>query len=305
MWSFEKRSAECLIRLYHFAKQKKIRRIFVIVQYLIALVVITYLVRISEGIDFSKISLNYILLTMLSVILLRVNSICRFRIMLCQLNIPFREQWGEQAYALLLGIFTPGKVGEGVVIWTLGKGKEQKSLIASRFAFSKLLDGMVYIPFALLFALRYKLYLQWVLLLLVLFIIALFFYIKINRIFNIDNSKIRKRPIYALTILSLGLQIAGFYFILLDQDVTIPIFSAILIWSVAAVITLLSTLPGGIGAREASLAFLVSLLTGIELTTTASISLLYGFILYGTTFLFWLGSKIILLKYKKKEETGG
>ncbi len=278
---------------YLLLKEKKVRRVLIGIQYLIVIAIFWYMIHVGEKITFSEVNIKYASLTVVSIILLRITSIYRFSRMIRPLQVPLKEQWKEQAKAFMLGLCTPGKMGESVVVWTLGNGKEQKSLILSKFAFSKLLDGAVYIPFALLFAIVYKWYWQWVVVLLLLFMIALFLYTKVNTFLQLRND-FEKPVIYGLTFVSLALQVASFYFLLLSKEVDLSFFSTTLIWSIAAVVTLLSALPGGIGAREGSLAFLVAQFAGIKLSMAASLSLLYSFMLYGTTFLFWIISSLML-----------
>ncbi len=284
-----------LVKIYHFLKEKKVQRYLLIIQYCLILLIFVYLLSFAGKVDFSNLDYLLILASSLSVIMLRVISIYRLHILLHKLkNVSFRTIWKIQSWALLFGLFTPVKAGESIIVWSLGKGRDEKIKIASLFTISKLLDGIVYIPFGLVFALVYHRYLKVVLGILFLFVVLLIVYARINSILKLESRELRRISVYALTLASLFLQAAGLYLILLSQDIKIPLFTTTIIWSIASIVAMLSTLPGGIGAREAGISFLLSNFAGIDLNLAVSTSLLHGFVVYSTTTLFAVGSKIIL-----------
>lgn len=290
-----------LIKLYHLLKSKKVRWFLGIIQYAFILIILWYLFGLAEKIDASNFSLSLLSLSVVSTILLRVVSIYRLR-SLVQLffAMPFRELWKAQAMAQLIGLFTPGKAGEGMVVWWLGNNKQEKVRVASIFGFSKLLDGLVYVPFGLLFVVLYKTYVISVLLILGLFLFMLFAYTKLNVVFEIKSKDLMIPSVYVFTLFSLIFQVAGLYFVLLAKGVSVSFFLTALIWSIASMVALLSMFPGGIGVREAGISFLLAQFLGLEMSTAVAISLVHGFLLYATTLLFALGSRVVISWMKKK-----
>lgn len=284
-----------LVKAYRALQQKKIRRILAVIQYVLIAAIFAYLIRLSGKVDFSGLRYGFILLSAVSVIMLRMTSIYRLRALLQEFKeIPFRTIWKTQSWAILVGLFTPGKAGESIIVWMLGKGKEEKIRIACLFTLSKLFDGIVYIPFALYFAGKQQEYLMPVLILVAVFGVILLVYAKVNRLLKLDSKQIWNYRIYVFTLCSLFLQVAGLYFILLSKGVSLSFLITCLIWSVASIVALLSTLPGGIGAREAGISFLLTKFVGVDFSAALSISLLHGFMLYSTTFLFAMGSKLVI-----------
>ncbi len=283
-----------LIKLYHLLQKKKVQRILAVIQYALIAAIFVYLIRLAGKVDFSGLKYAFIALSAVSVALLRINSIYRLHILLKSLSIPFRNLWKIQSWALLAGLFTPGKAGESIIVWSLGKGKDEKIKIASLFTVSKLFDGIVYVPFGLIFAWLYPGYLKYVLILLSLFVVLLLAYAKINKILKIESKELKNPFIYILTIVSIFLQVVGLYLVLLSKGVEISFLNTSLIWSIASIVALLSTLPGGIGAREAGISYLLNQFAGVDFSAAVSVSLLHGFVLYSTTFLFAMISKIMI-----------
>ena len=56
-----------------------------------------------------------------------------------------------------------------------------------------------------------------------------------------------------------------------------------IIWSIAGIITIVSFLPGGLGAREFSLSYLLSVMVGIDKNIAVSLVLLHTLLNYSTT----------------------
>lgn len=279
---------------YFFArwllKNKYASRGIAVLQYLFIAAIFWYLFQQGKSLDFSLLKWRYVLLSLLTVLVLRMTSVYRIAYLIRRslpLPIPLRKIWKLQSTAILLGLFTPGKLGEGSIVF-LGSKRREKVHLASMFAFCKLLDGVVYVPFALFFAFMQRTYLPWVLLLLGIFVGMLFLYTKMNQALHIDASKIMLPRVYVLTGISLFLQAAGLYFIILSKGVHLSFMNTILIWSIASIVALLSTFPGGIGVREAGISFLLKNSAGVDFSLAITISLLHGFILYATTLLFTL-----------------
>ncbi len=268
------------------------------IYYTIIVAIFAYLVKLAGKIEIKNIQFSFIILCIISVILLRIVSIYRM-VYLLRFSYPhltISRIWKAQATAILLGLFTPGKIGESAII-LLGQGRTDRIHIASMFAFCKLLDGLVYIPFALLFAMTYHTYLKFTLIFLGLFAAALYIYLKANAVLDVDRRGLKLHSLYLLTAASLVLQVTGLYFVLLSKDISVPVITITMIWSVASIVALLSTLPGGIGVREAGISFLIASFLNVDPTTAISVSLLHGFLLYATTFLFTMISQFMLRRH--------
>jgi glycosyltransferase 2 family protein len=275
-------------------KNKIVKRIISVVQYFIILIIFSYLLFQAKNIQLNNINYFFLILAIISVVTLRMTSIYRISLVLRKFfKIPLKKVWGAQSLAILIGLFTPAKMGEGVIIWTLNKKQMQEKIkIASMFAFTKMLDGLIFIPLSLLFAILERTYLIQISVILVIFITALFVYMKVNNKLKIDSKRIMMPSIYLLTFTSLFLQVCSLYFVMLSKGIQESFFLTAVIWSIASIIAMISALPGGLGAREASISFLLTRVSAVDPTTAISISLIHGFILYGTTSLFTLVSRL-------------
>ena len=61
-----------------------------------------------------------------------------------------------------------------------------------------------------------------------------------------------------VTFLNYVLQVFTFYFILLAKGISLNFILIASIWSITSIIAIISMLPGGTGARELSLSFLLT-----------------------------------------------
>ena len=108
-------------------------------------------------------------------------------------------------------------------------------------------------------------------------VVLLLAYAKINKILKIESKELKNPFIYILTIVSIFLQVVGLYLVLLSKGVEISFLNTSLIWSIASIVALLSTLPGGIGAREVGISYLLNQFAGVDFSAAVSVSLLHGF----------------------------
>ncbi len=269
----------------------------IIVQYILVFIALKLLYQWSQGIEVATVNLPYLLLAIISIILFRLGGVYRLhRLLQGVSSLPKRTLLSIQLLSVSLGLLTPAKMGESVKILLLSKETESRKKIGTIFLFEKILDVLVFLPLTFVFIILNRSYAYYFLILAAVLAVAVIVYLKIKKKVPLPRRIVRADTI-SYTLVLFFFQIISFWFIALASGVPLSLSQAGVIWSVAGVITILSAFPGGLGAREVSLAFLLVLLTGIESSQAAGISLLHTLVNYGTTwtmaFLAWASQKLL------------
>ncbi len=264
-------------------KLKKLKKVLVLMQYLLLIIVFVFLFRWSRGLVFPQLDWFYLFLSVAAIVLLRITSVFRAReLMRSFLRVGFANLAAVQFFSIGLGLFTPGKMGESVKIVLLGRNLEEKKKITATFILEKILDTSVFLPLSVLFIFLSGKYKEYFWAVMVLLAAAVFVYVKLKRFSRIEG-KLLQTETAVLTFFLFLSQVFSFWFLVLASGVGISFLDAATIWSIAGIVATVSFLPGGLGAREFTIGYLLAGTMGLENQAAAGISLLYTLVSYSAT----------------------
>jgi uncharacterized membrane protein YbhN (UPF0104 family) len=271
-----------------------LKRFLMVLQYLVVVVIFIFLFKWSRGIKVPPLDATWILWSALSVLTLRFLSVIRLgRILRKLMVINTTKLLPVQFLSVSLGLLTPGKMGESIKILMLGKNAEEKKKVGAVFLLEKIMDTIIFLPLALVFIIMNGVYVKYFLGLLLFLILAVYLYFKAKK-FSEINVKLLKWDVVLITIAQFIIQILSFWFVILASGNQVSFVKIAVIWSIGGIITIISTLPGGLGARELSLAYLLSLLAGVENSVAVSLAIVYTIINYSTT---WFSTLVVKIAF--------
>jgi glycosyltransferase 2 family protein len=272
---------------------KKWRKTLISLQYLVVIIIFFFLFRWSKGVDFPRLNYLFLTLAILSLVLFRSLSVVRLHFLLRRIfRVPWVVLIPVQLLSLGVGLFTPGKLGESLKVFLLPHDRRKSGAV---FILEKLLDLSMFIPFSIFFMFTHPKYAKLFLLILVLLGMAVLAYVKLKKFSQIDI-KLLHFDVVLVSLLVFVAQTISFWFIVLASGTSLSFTNAAIIWSVGAILTIVSALPGGLGAREFSVAFLLSLFTGINTTLAVSLAITHTIINYTTTWLMVFVSMVVFRK---------
>ncbi len=273
--------------------QKKWRKILFSLQYLMVIIIFVFLFRWAQGITLPQLKAPFVFLAILSVVIFRLTAIVRLRALFRNhFSFPRSQLITAQLFSSGVGLFTPAKLGESIKIMMISKETAVRKKMIVLFMLEKMLDSVVFLPLFLVYIVSHHFYVSLLLLLLGLGgIVILSLYSRLKKFAGLQQQLLRFPPVL-ITLVMYALQILSFWFVVLAGGEPVSFWETAIIWSVAAVVTAISALPGGLGARELSLAYLLSSVGSIDKAAATNLAVLYTLLNYSATWLLILGSML-------------
>ncbi len=273
--------------------QKKWRKILFGLQYLVVIIIFIFLFRWAQGVTFPPLKAPFVFLAILSVIVFRLTAIVRLQALFRgHFAFPRSQVITAQLFSSGVGLFTPAKLGESIKIMMISKETTARKKMVALFMLEKMLDSVMFLPLFLVYIISNHFYVSSLLLLLAIGGVAiLFIYSQLKKFAGFQQRLLQVLPIL-ITVVMYVLQTLSFWFVILAAGAPISLWKTAIIWSVAAVVTAISALPGGLGARELSLAYLLSSVGSLDRTAAANLAIVYTLFSYSTTWLLILGSML-------------
>lgn len=265
---------------------KKYKMAAIAIQYILLAIVLYFLLFGIKDLKTPKFDLPYACLSALFVIFQRFFSILRLRLMLGSgISYPFVRLASAQLTGCAFGLLTPGKMGEAYKIIALGHDTASRRNLTGIFFSEKILDVSFYVIFGLLASLITGHYLKETIALFLIVSTAVLVYIRLHKRLSIDATTSMSMSTGMLSGLSFAALVISFHFGIISTGVAIPALQSLHIVSHSGVIAAISMLPGGLGGREVTSAFLLSRTIPLDLSEARNIAVFHTMILYGTTFL--------------------
>ena len=272
-------------------KPSHYKKIVMGAQYILGIIVIGVVIKWIKGVELVPVSLWYGLAAVCSIILMRMINIMRLHTFLENvMHVEWKKMIRAQLLGISLGLVTPGKMGESYKVLALGSGKEDKKKLTLIFLFEKIMDTSAYVILGMTFAIIAQKYIIETIVLLGLLIIGVFIYSKLNAYFSMKIKKFFSWEILTLSFFHFIAFVTSFWFVVKGAGIDLSFLETSSIITLASVISILSTLPGGLGAREATGTYLLSNAASIDLGFAGNVMFLHLFINYGTT---WLITAIV------------
>lgn len=244
----------------------------------------------------------------------------RFKFMTSALKIKlsFYKLVLVQYLATVGGLMTPAKMGEGSKI--LFFEKKHMGKLGELFVIEKISDFLLLFIFSALSLTILGQYVEAVIIFFVLFLIGLFALIKFDKVFNkiseflfknerlkVDfknafrrfckNRKLIQGTVL-LTLLTWLTIYCNIYLFLKAVGISVNILTIAYFFSMSSLLGAISGVPGGLGVREVSFAYLLITFANVSKELAALGALAYIFGTYGTLFIAFLVSSLLLRKIK-------
>jgi hypothetical protein len=261
------------------------KRLVILVQYVLVVAVLYFLLFGIKGLQWPSASVPSVALSVAFVVLMRLSGVMRFRSLLpARSGHSAASLSSAQLVGASLGLLTPAKMGEAYKVLALGRTAREKKTLTSIFFAEKFMDLAMYVLFGLLAALVNGIFLQETLLLFTLLVVAVWVYARIHGGFAAAAGKYFTTKALFFSLMAFGCLVLSFYFSVASVGISMGVFNAFHIFSTAGVISGLSMLPGGLGGRELTAAFMLGRTTGIPLSEARNTAVFHSVILYTTTF---------------------